>query len=740
MLGTLENPSQPISANGRQAGIQNNLEDLRGQLSSRIALMVLVSAQLMLLFYDPPHDNFPLDMLFFWGSLTILCLSVLWLKNGRPNRARQLLAWGLIAALSLSMWLFPVSWLPYLGSILIFITGMLVAGGEVATAVTIGSLTIWLNNSDGRGYEVTAVLIMLVLALITTWLAVRNLYTTLDWVWHMNQRTAELLDTTRSQQAELRSTVKSLQIVNAIRERTERELLIAHKQLREAQRLKEQFAANISHELRTPLSIILGFSEVMVLSPEVYGDVTWPPKLMRDVYQIYRNSRHLLSMIDDILDLSRFEMVGFTLHKEPTSVAPLLHDTVSIVSDLFESSPDLKLEVEIPPDLPQIDCDQTRIRQVLLNLLNNARRYTGSGTVLLTAETAVNEIIIRVKDTGPGVAPENLDNIFTEFYQVDYSLSREHGGAGLGLAICQRFVEAHDGRIWVESEVGKGSTFSFSLPLADYKPLPKSYRTEPIAPPAPKEKPTVLVVDPDPLVINLAQRHLDDFDVHPVFHPADLAEQIATYHPLAAICNVQPGATIPAIWAKEIPIPLIECSLPSQAWLANSLGAAACLTKPIDFEQLRQEIEALGSVKTVLVVDDNPGVCQLLERGLSTIDPELTIKIAYDGRTGLNTMQQDPPDFVILDLMMPQMDGLEVRTAMQADTNLTDIPVILLTATNYIEDRLAQYGTQIRIGQTNPWRPGDILHSLDAILKSMKPIIFEEGVTEKFPTTAVNNF
>lgn len=728
MLGTTEAPGRSDNRHGRGSHIQHNLSDLRGQLTTRIALMILVSTQLMLLFLDPHEKRFPFDMLFFWGATTALCLFVLWLKNSHPEAARQLLAWGLLGSLLLGMVIFPTDWLPYLSSILIFVNGMLVAGSEILTAVAVAGFSTWLHNNGLRDYDVTAVVIIIVMALITTWLAVRNLYTTLDWVWHMNQRTAELLEMTRNQQAELRSTLKSLQIMNAIRERTERELLIAHKQLREAQQLKEQFAANISHELRTPLSIILGFSEVMVLSPEVYDDLKWPPKLMRDVYQIYRNSRHLLGMIDDILDLSRFEMVGFTLHKEMIPLAPLLHDTVSIVGDLFETTPDLVLKVDIPDDLPPVDCDQTRIRQVLLNLLNNARRYTRSGTVLLTAETAVAEIIIHVQDTGPGIAPDDLDNIFTEFYQADYSLSREHGGAGLGLAICQRFVEAHHGRIWVDSELGKGSIFSFSLPLADTKPLPKSYRTNPLEPPPSSEKPTVLVVDPDPLVISLVQRHLDDFEVLPVFHAEDLAGHITTHHPLAAIYNVEPGKNNSPLWLRDIPVPVIECSLPSQAWMANSLSAVACLTKPIDFDQLRHEIEAISPAQSVLVVDDNPGVCQLLERGLSTIDKNISVKIAYDGRTGLNAMRQEPPDFVILDLMMPQMDGMVVRAAMQADPKLAQVPVILLTATNYIEDRLAQFGTQVKIIQANPWHPGDTLHSLDAILKSLKPTIFAGDV------------
>jgi signal transduction histidine kinase/CheY-like chemotaxis protein len=705
---------------GRDADIRHNMDDLRRQLISRLAVLALLLAQFTILFYNPPV-RFPVDILLFWLSLTGLSLLALKLNDGRSPFTRHLLTWGLLLELLLAMYLFPFAWLPFIGAALIFAGGMLVSGSEWVTAVAVWGTAVILNQNGLRDYALAGTFIVLALAAVITWLAARNLYTSLDWVWQMNERAEELLDATRNQQAELHTTVKSLQILNDIHARTERELLITHQQLRQSQQLKEQFAANISHELRTPLSIILGFSEVMYLSPEVYGELNWPPTLMRDVAQIYRNSRHLLGLIDDILDLSRFEMVGFTLHKEPTQLKPLLQETAAIVTGLFELSPDLMLKIELPPDLPMVELDQTRIRQVLLNLLNNARRYTTAGTVTLSAEHCDDEVIIHVSDTGPGIAPENLANIFTEFYQVDYSLSRQHGGAGLGLAICQRFVEAHDGRIWATSEPGIGSTFSFSLPLPDHKPTLKSYRTRPLEPLPQLERPYLLVIDSDPLVISLIQRHLDDFEVLPVADMAELAELITTYRPIAAIGNVRPGQTLPAAWKNGAAIPLIECSLPSQAWLADTLGAIACLTKPIRFEQLRQEMARLGTVQTVLVVDDNPGVCQLVERGLRTIQEGLAVQIAYDGRAALHLMQQEPPDLVILDLMMPQLDGLEVRAAMQADTQLAALPVILLTATNYIEDTLAQYGSQLRLIQPTPWHPGETLRCLDAILKSLKP-------------------
>ncbi|MBP6470878.1 MAG: response regulator [Chloroflexi bacterium] len=718
----------PDAAQPRLESLRVNLEDLRGQLTLRLVILVLAVAQLLVLFYESPVA-FPLDMLLFWFAVSALGVSVLWLRVDHPAVARWALVWGATAVLLLAMWLFSMPWIPYTGLLLVFGNSLLVRNSEFGTAVAVGALAAYLSLNDLRPYDLAPVLCLLVLAAAIAVLAVRTLYTTLDWVWQMNEQSKSLLATTRSQQAELRSMVKSLRIVNDIRERTEYELMIAHKEAQQARQLKEQFAANISHELRTPLSIILGFSEVMYLSPEVYGPEGLPPPLMRDVYQIYRNSRHLLEMIDDILDLSRFEMVGFTLKKEPTDLAALMREAAAIVGNLFEKSDAVTLRVVVDEALPEVAIDQTRIRQVLLNLLNNAHRFTTSGSVTLTAVSEANHITVHVQDTGPGIPAEKLDDIFTEFYQVDYSLSRSHGGAGLGLAICQRFVEAHDGRIWVESVLGQGSVFSFTLPIDPLaEPAGHLYRTRPMEPPVRQIRPCLLLVEPDAQVRSLIARHLDNFAVIPLEDGESLAALAAVQHPLAVLVNVQPGQQADPTLTEGVTAPIIECSLPSQSWMATTLGARACLTKPIDFAHLLAEIDRIGGVHDVLVIDDNPGVCQLVERSLGARNGRFAVRIAYEGRSGLLAMRQSPPDLVILDLMMPEVDGFAVLETMQNTPELTAVSVILLTATSYIEETLAQYGHQVRIVQSTPWHPAETLHFLKAALAGLKPTPATESV------------
>ncbi|MCP4363647.1 MAG: hybrid sensor histidine kinase/response regulator [Chloroflexi bacterium] len=709
----------------RESNLRLNLEDLRGQLTLRLAGLLLIIAQLIVLVYNSPVP-FPLNMILFWLSLTSLGLLILWLRESHPTLTRHIFVWGTTAELIIAMILFPNTWLPYVGLVLVFSNSMLAHSSEFITAVFVGFTAVLLNQNGLRQYELGPFLSLLIVSVMVATLASRTLYTTLDWLWHMHQQSRELLVTTRQQQVELHAMIKSLRIVNDIRERNEYELMLAHKEAQSAKRLKEQFAANISHELRTPLSIILGFSEVMYLSPEVYGDSELPQTLLRDIAQIYRNSRHLLGMVDDILDLSRFEMVGFTLKKELTYLPTLLNEAAAIVQNLFEQSEDVVLHMEIDSDLPKIDVDQTRIRQVLLNLLNNAHRFTIKGSVTLLAEQEDNTIIIRVRDTGPGIPTEKIGDIFTEFYQVDHSLSRSHGGAGLGLAICQRFVEAHDGRIWLESEEGVGTIFSFSLPLEE--PLhstPYLYRQR-LEPDEKEIRPALLFVESDPQLLNLVTRHLANYEVVAVASAAEVEQQAEAYHPLAVLYNVQSDREGEKVLETAVSVPIIECSIPSQSWMASTLGAVAALTKPIDFEQLHAEIAQVENgqgnpVQEILVIDDTPGICQLIERSLGADNGRYTIRIAYEGSAGLQAMAQQRPDLIILDLIMPKTDGFAVIQQMKANPTLAEVPIILLTATTYIENALAQYANQIKIVQTRPWHPAETLHFLDTILAGLKP-------------------
>ena len=698
--------------------VQLNMDDLRERLAQRLAMLAIGVAQLFILFYESSAP-FPVPAIGLWLLLTGLGIGTLALVGRFPRLARHLLVWGLTAVLLFAMFFFPVSWLPFAGVLLIFCQGMLVQGSEFISGTAIAGTAVYLAVALNYPYPLAGVLTNLLLAVMIAWLTIRALYTALDWLSKTQRHAEQLLDVTRSQQAELRSAVKSLQITNELRLQAEHELLIANKQARESQKMKEQFAANISHEFRTPLSIILGFSEVMYLSPEVYGGMAWPPKLYRDVSQIYRNSRHLMSMIDDILDLSHFEMTGFTLNKEPTDLAPLMEESLSMVADLFRNDA-VMLRAEIEPDLPLLELDRTRMRQVFLNLLSNACRFTEQGTVCLRAFRQEGEVRIQVADTGPGIPEEQVANIFTEFYQVDYSFSRKHGGAGLGLAICQRFVQAHDGRIWVDTVVGEGATFTIALPFAESSPGGRLYRTRAPETSQAGKVSSVLMVDSDPTVISLVQRHLTEYEVMALPDGAQLEEKVVEHHPAAVVWNIAPDEPVPA-FSLSLPVPIITCSLPSRTWMAHAFGAVACLNKPINFALLNQYIDEVGGIKTILVIDDNSGICQLVERGLTMRPEPLTVRVAYDGESGLSAMRQQPPDLLLLDLIMPGLNGRQVFEAMQQDEALAEIPVILLTATDYANEQFAAQNSQLTVHRSQMFQPVELLQCIQPIVKVLQP-------------------
>ncbi len=702
-------------------GSDINLRDLRGQLTNSVALMLLVVSGLLIwrvLSWEP----FSIVLFGLFVMLFIVAWGVRGLANERLTLARHLLVWSLTAIIVIGMEIFSEPWLPFLGLILIFISGMLIQNAEFATAGIIAAAVFWLAFTDGRDYPLFELIITLIVTVALTRMIVHTLYTALGWSWTMYQRAESLLNESRDRQVELSRVLKSLDAANINLRRTQSDLINARRQAEEARLLKEQFAANVSHELRTPLNLILGFSQMLYLSPEVYGDIQWPPKLRRAVYQIYNSSQHLLEMIDDVLSLSRFEITGFTLNKEPTPLEPLLREALEIAGELF-SNKQVSLKTNIAPDLPTLELDRTRVRQVFLNLLNNAARFTEKGTVEVIAKRTGNEVMISVNDTGPGIPDDKLPHTFDEFYQIDRSLHRKHGGVGLGLAISKQFVEAHKGRIWVESQVGVGSSFIFSLPIPGKYISYSEARSEHLPDPAlwPEIRKLVLVIDPDPTIVTLVDQYLKNYDTIQVSTLDRLEEAIMTHHPKAVIYNVPPGKQIGDEDVPAIPVPFVLCSLPSRVWLANDLKVSACLTKPVTVEGLLQEIERLGKIRRVLVIDDERGFCQLVEQMLETTGRVFEVSSAYSGTDGLQVMRSLRPDLVLLDLAMPHMDGFEVLEAVKQDAALLSIPIILLTIGDYIEDALQQHSGPLVIRQPGGLSPTQVLYCVQAAVDVLKP-------------------
>lgn len=721
-----------------ELGSRAYLEELRAQLTGRLAVLPLAVAGCLaawrIFVPGPFSDGLTVCLL----SLVVLSWSVRWLLDRYPSWARHVLVWSLVGGLLIAMWSVADYWLPFLGLPLIFLSAMLVSGGELAVAVTIGGMAGWLVHSAARLYPMPALIGGLLFASALAWLTVRALYTALEWAWSMHLRADRLLEQARDHQGELGRALNSLDKTNWILRRTQREVVAARRQAEEARLMKEQFAANVSHELRTPLNLILGFSEIMSLSPEVYGEVVWSATLRQDINQIYRSSRHLLEMIDDILDLSRFEITGFTLNKELAALPPLLIEATAMAGDLFRSRP-IRLETDIADNLPMLEVDRIRIRQVLLNLLANAARFTEEGAVRLEARLLDAEVAVSVRDTGPGIPTAELPNLFNEFYQADRSLHRKHSGAGLGLAISKRFVEAHHGRIWAESEEGHGATFTFTLPVpGEYVVHSDLHFTQSLRPAAPDARPTVLLLDADPTVARVVDRRLEGYEIVQVEDTDQMQEQIASLHPRAVICNVLPDgdAQLGALSATGGPasysVPMIECSLPSQAWVANDLGVASYLAKPLTAERLLHELHRLGVGKDVLIVDDDRGFCRLVERMLEASGNGYRVCRAYDGESGLRSLRERHTDVVLLDLVMPQLDGLGMVERMRGDPELANIPVVVVTATHHPDENPIQHSSHLTVRRAGGLRLAELLRCLDAVIGSLEatysePIAVDEG-------------
>ena len=515
----------------------------------------------------------------------------------------------------------------------------------------------------------------------TAWASWRELYTALAWAWRSEERANLLLERLRDRHGELNRTLAALTEATRRLERNSHELAVARMRADEARQMKEQLAANISHELRTPLSLIVGFSEVMFLSPEVYGKMRWPKALRQDIRQIYQSSRHLLDLVNDVLDLSRIDAGQMPIRKERSDLRVVIEEALELTAGLLQKQ-GLELYVDLPSDIPLFSFDRARVRQVLINLLNNARRFTEKGHVAIRVRVRPQEVIVSVADTGVGIPPEELSRVFEEFHQADMSLRRRQEGAGLGLTISKRFIELHGGRMWVESKVGQGSTFHFSLPLTSEAAAPPLLLGRV---PRPEDQPgvgTLVVVDPDPALATLLSRYIEGFQILQVRDLAQARDVAHKYLPQAVLLNVPlQGSTSPGLPEGvddfDPHVPVIVCSLPS--WAAKDAGARSFLEKPVESAELMRALACAPEARDVLIVDQDRDFVQLVTRLLQAADRGYTVRAAYSGDEALAQVAEKRPDIILLDVRISEAGGRDLLRAARATSDLSETPVLLLT-------------------------------------------------------------
>ncbi len=525
------------------------------------------------------------------------------------------------------------------------------------------------------------------------WLTLRPLLTALEWSWSSYEESHRLLECARDYQVQLKQTLKDLAEANLQLTRLNRLADSLRRVAEEARQAKEQFVANVSHELRTPLNMIIGFSEMITQTPEAYGDRI-PPALLADLAIILRNSRHLAGLVDDVLDLSQIEAGRMALTREHVDLGEVIEAATVAVRPLFDSK-GLSLHLDVQPGLSAF-CDRTRIREVILNLLSNAGRFTEQGGVTVRACRDERDVLISVTDTGPGIAAADQEKLFRPFQQLDGSVRRRYGGTGLGLAISKSFVEMHGGRMWVESVKGVGTTFCFRLPVEAPTPVEASaarwlnpeweyeQRTQRPLAPAPVVLPRLVVLDPGGSLHHLLARYLHGVEIVAVENEEEALQRLAQAPSQALLVNdASVAAGLQRFGNVALPpeVPAIICSLPGTLDAAGALGVSDYLVKPIAREHLLATLARLPlQGKTVLIVDDEPEALRLFWRMLASGDADYRVLTASNGEQALRILQHERPAVILLDLVMPEMDGFRLLEVRSQDPNLREIPVVVTSA------------------------------------------------------------
>jgi CheY-like chemotaxis protein/anti-sigma regulatory factor (Ser/Thr protein kinase) len=475
-------------------------------------------------------------------------------------------------------------------------------------------------------------------------------------------------------------------------------------------RTKSSFLANMSHELRTPLNSIIGVTEML---QEDARDLQRDDEI-EPLNRVSGAARHLLTLINDILDLSKIEAGRMELNLETFSVAALIDEVVKTLETLAAKNAN-RIVVDCDPATKSMHADQIRVRQALLNLVSNANKFTERGTVTIRARRREIDgrewIEIAVTDTGIGMTPAEMERLFQEFSQVDSSTTRKYGGTGLGLAISQRFCRMMGGGISVQSEPGRGSTFTIRLPAnivgidaADAAPV-TAPRIRAAA--TSHDAPLIVVADDDPTGREVVARFLEreGFSVALADGGQEALRLVREMHPAAVTLDVimpdLDGWTVLAAIKGDptlADIPVILVTIVDEKSRGYSLGAAEYLVKPVDREKLIQVLRRIcGSVRgRLLLVDDDELVrrqmrLQLQHSGWDISDAE-------NGRIALARLHEARPDAIILDLIMPEMDGFEFLEEMRGRAEWRDIPVVVVTSKDLTtEDRRRLNGGVERI-------------------------------------------
>lgn len=503
-------------------------------------------------------------------------------------------------------------------------------------------------------------------------------------------------------------------------------------QEKKVDQMKTDFVSNVSHELRTPLTSIKGAVELVLGGSE--GEIHGSAKELLEIAR--NNTIRLIKLISNLLDISKIESGKIEMEIKPCDVLELIQETLKEIKPVTDKK-NLSLTLVDKVKNHQIHCDKDRIKQVIINLITNAAKFTTEkASIQVSLEENEKEIKISVIDTGMGISQENIKKLFERFQQVDSSSTRKQGGTGLGLSISKSIVEAHKGKIWVESELNKGSTFSFTI-LKGKEELPVAavvkagISAQPVDSKHLYSVKRILVVDDEEDLARVIRGHLEkkgyevivaNSGLDAVKKAVELKPQLITLDILMPNMDGYSVAEILKQNPKTKDIPIVVVSVLFEKERGYKLGVSDYITKPFEPEQLYDSIKKIENQmskdmqkKKVLIVDDDPDIVAVLS--MSMHEKDYFVLNAYDGLQAISLTKKEKPDIVVLDLMLPEIDGFEVIKALKEDPETKDIPILVVTART-IEDRIKAIKMGVEEYLIKPFTLRTLFEELDKILKT----------------------